>query len=137
MTRTVLVVDDDPDVRELVVLSLSGAGWLVDAAADGREALLWCREHEVDAVVLDLEMPELDGRGTLTALRADARTSGLPVVFLTAATDPALRAELIALGAEEVLAKPFDPLALPDRIADAVGWLTTTCVRPEAPPPAA
>ncbi|MCR6484464.1 response regulator [Amycolatopsis sp. OK19-0408] len=118
MTRTVLVVDDDPDVREILSLALSACpGWLVETVAGGAAAVRRCDAGGVDAVVLDLEMPGFDGRRTLRELRA--AHAGLPVVFLTAAVDTSGLAELGALG---VLAKPFDPLGIGARLAGLLRW---------------
>ncbi|MBK1784610.1 response regulator [Prauserella cavernicola] len=137
MTRRLLVVDDDPDLRELLGLCLLDTGWLIDTAADGEEGLHRCRDEHYDGVLLDLDMPRLDGRQTLAALRADAGTASVPVVFLTAAADPALTATLTELGAADVLGKPFDPTGLGARLAAAFGWLTTTDDRLGGPQPAA
>jgi DNA-binding response OmpR family regulator len=121
-----LVVDDDPDLRELLVLSLLGTGWEVRTAGTGEQAL--ARAGEADGVLLDLELPDLSGRDVLVAL-----AGRVPVVFLTAARDPALEDELVGLGAVAVLGKPFDPLVLGDRIADLLGWVTTTGGPPRDP----
>ncbi|MEU7789988.1 response regulator [Amycolatopsis sp. NPDC049159] len=118
MTRTVLVVDDDPDVREVLSLALSAfADWRVETAAGGAEAVLRCGSGGVDAVVLDVEMPGYDGRRTLRELRG--AHAALPVVFLTAAADTTGLAEL---GALAVLAKPFDPLGIGTRLAGLLRW---------------
>ncbi|MGM1059153.1 response regulator [Saccharothrix sp. Mg75] len=129
MTR-LLVVDDDPDVRELLVLSLLGTGWEVDSVGAGDQAL--ARADRVDGILLDLEMPGLSGRDVLLAL-----AGRVPVVVITAAArDPVLEAELVALGALAVLAKPFDPLGIGEQVGRRFGWVTTTGGPPAAPPPA-
>lgn len=112
MTRTVLVVDDDPDVREILSLALSSDGWQVETVPGGAEAVVRCGSGGVDAVLLDVEMPGYDGRRTLRELRT--AHAALPVVFLTAAADTT---GLLELGALAVLAKPFDPLAIGARLA--------------------
>jgi CheY-like chemotaxis protein len=73
-----------------------------------------------DGAVLDVEMPGVDGRAVLAALRAEHPE--VPVVFLTANTDPMLVEELRALGARAVLHKPFDPIRIPEQLAGALGW---------------
>jgi CheY-like chemotaxis protein len=119
----VLVVDDDADAVEVLALSLvSSHGWDVQAVTTGMRALEICRSGVLDAVVLDVEMPILDGPGVLAALRADPRTAHLPVVFVTALTDPVLHARLHTLGATMVLPKPFDPLLIAGQIARSLGW---------------
>lgn len=117
-----LVVDDDPDVRDLLDLTLSVTGWPIDSAGNGMAALVRCRRGDIDGVLLDLDMPGMDGLATLAALRADPATAALPVVFLTAAVDR--EAVLLAAGALAVLTKPFDPLALGDELAGLFGWAT-------------
>jgi two-component system OmpR family response regulator len=118
----VLVVDDDEDNVEVLAMSLAAfLGWDVRAVTDGRQALEICWSIELDAVVLDVEMPTMDGPHVLAALRADPRTTSLPVVFVTASTEPALDAWLYALGALAVLAKPFDPRLISDQVAEFLG----------------
>ncbi|WP_410575484.1 response regulator [Amycolatopsis sp. cmx-4-61] len=118
MTRTVLVVDDDPDVREVLGLALSVVpDWRIETASDGREAVRRCGHGGVDAVVLDVEMPGYDGRRTLREL--EAANAALPVVLLTAAADTA---GLLDLGALAVLAKPFDPLSIGLTLARLLRW---------------
>lgn len=120
MTRTVLVVDDDPDVREILSLALSGfSTWRIETVGGGAEAVARCESGGVDAVVLDVEMPGYDGRRTLRELRA--AHSALPVVFLTAAPDTT---GLLELGALAVLGKPFDPLGIGTRLAGLLRWDT-------------
>ncbi|HEX6346831.1 response regulator [Umezawaea sp.] len=120
--RTLLVVDDDPDVLEVLSLSLGFRDeWLVETASGGEEALRRCLAGGVDAVLLDVEMPGLDGRRTLRALREAVRFGSLPVVFITAAPD--LEDELRGLGALAVLRKPFDPLRIADDLAALLDWV--------------
>lgn len=105
----VLVVDDDEDNTAVLTLALSTFhGWNVQGVNSGAQALRICRSGEVDALVLDVEMPVLDGPRVLVALRADPRTVNLPVIFVTACPEPALLARLHALDVLAVLAKPFD-----------------------------
>jgi CheY-like chemotaxis protein len=108
----VLIIDDDPDIRLIVRVSLSRHGFTVAEAASGPDGLRAARDDRPDVIVLDVMMPEMDGPATLRALLADPAVAGIPVVFLTA---KAMRSEvdrLRALGAAGVLLKPFDPLSL-------------------------
>ena len=121
MTRHVLVVDDDPAVREVARLSLSAVGgWTVTDAASGPLGAQAGRRDRPDAVLLDVMMPGTDGPATYALLRED--DADLPVVFFTAKPVAAERGRLEALGARGVLAKPFDPLALPGQLAALLGW---------------
>ena len=117
----VLLIDDEEIIRRLGRLSLTKLGGMdVLEAASGEEGVALARKERPDAVLLDLLMPGLDGQATFAALRAAPETAGIPVVFLTGATDPGEIAALRALGARGVLAKPFDPQALPRLLRDAL-----------------
>ena len=119
----ILIVDDEDDIRAIAQLSLeSVGGWEVHAVSSGRDALQAAAEQSFDAVLLDVMMPELDGPSTLAALREAGHIDEVPVVFLTAKTQAAEQAELRAMGAVGVLAKPFDPMTLGDDLAAVLGW---------------
>jgi CheY-like chemotaxis protein len=108
----VLIIDDDPDIRLIVRVSLSRHGFSVAEATSGPAGLRAARDDRPDVIVLDVMMPEMDGPDTLRAILEDPALAGVPVVFLTA---KAMRSEierLRALGAAGVLLKPFDPLSL-------------------------
>lgn len=123
MTRRVLLVDDEPDVRAVARLSLEAVGGFEVLEADGGRAgvALALAEHP-DAVVLDVMMPDTDGPATFRLLQSDPRTADIPVVMLTARVDRADREEWLAMGVRAVLAKPFDPMQLSADVARALGW---------------
>ncbi len=124
MSRKVLVIDDDASIREVIRLTLEHvAGWQVEDAPDAAAGLAAAVARPPDAVLLDVMMPGTDGPATLRLLRADDRSAGLPVVFLTAKIMREERARLEAMGAAGVIAKPFDPMQLPSLISDALGWV--------------
>lgn len=110
----VLVVDDEPDIRELCRVNLEFAGYEVLEAGDGEEALAVCRRESPDLVFLDLMMPRLDGWGVLEALTADPSTKDIPVILLTArgAEEDQIRGWMG--GIVEFVAKPFNPMAMID-----------------------
>jgi CheY-like chemotaxis protein len=118
VTRALLVVDDDPDVLEILRLCLSGLN--VTTAGGGAAAIELVRVAGLDGVLLDVDMPGIDGRAVLHAVRAER--PDLPVVFLTANTDAGLAAELHELGALAVLHKPFNPRRIGADVAGAFGW---------------
>ena len=112
---SVLYVDDEPDIREVAALALGiDPAITVTLAGSGREALAAVRGEGAafDVVMLDVMMPGMDGPTVLEALRADADTASIPVVFITARTNAHDRERLMQLGAQAVIAKPFDPMML-------------------------
>lgn len=117
-----LVVDDDADTVEVLALALvSYRGWDVQAVTTGAQALEICWSSTLDVVLLDVDMPVMDGPDVLLALRADPRTALLPVIFVTAMADPFVDSWLHALGANAVLPKPFDPVRIGDQVAAFLG----------------
>jgi CheY-like chemotaxis protein len=115
--RRILVVDDDPDVRSVISLSLGRVGKMeVVEAHSGHDAIERLRRGTFDAIVLDVMMPGLDGPSTLERIRSEFGDSTTPVIFITAKVQPAEVRRLIATGAAAVIAKPFDPMTLPDEV---------------------
>jgi CheY-like chemotaxis protein len=122
MLRTVLVIDDDPDILTVAELSLRTVGKLdVVTAQDGPAGLRAAAAQPPDAILLDATMPGLDGLCVLARLRESPATAGIPVVFLTARTEPEVVAALRAAGAAGVIEKPFDLFALPSKLQSLVG----------------
>jgi len=119
----ILVVDDSELVHELARMALAdGPGWDVRCVASGAEAVAAASSLPPDAVLLDVEMPDMDGPATVAALRAQPATADTPILFLTGHDDPAQRARLHQLDVAGVLSKPFDVAALPGQVAEALGW---------------
>jgi len=116
--RRLLLVDDEDDIRTIATMSLERiGGWTVVPAASGAEALEAARAHDgFAAVLLDVTMPDVDGPTTLERLRPIIGEA-VPVVFLTAKIGPSDRERLQQAGAAGVIAKPFDPMSLPDELA--------------------
>ncbi|WFE98994.1 response regulator transcription factor [Micromonospora sp. WMMD964] len=111
MEGRVLVVEDDASIREATVLGLRRAGFRVDSAVDGRQALAVWRAHPVDLIVLDVMLPALDG---LEVCREIRRTSQVPILMVTARTDTIDVVVGLECGADDYLRKPFD---LPELVA--------------------
>lgn len=108
MTKSrLLVVDDDPMILELLVTRLDLAGYQVAAARDGHEALKRVADGHPHAMILDVNMPRLDGFGVLRHLKSTGRITTLPVMVLTARHQAGDVQEAILLGAKDFLAKPF------------------------------
>ena len=113
MARTILVVDDEPTLREALVDALEADGFRVVAAADGREALTQFRAERPDLVLLDLMLPELSGIEVCRIIRAE---SGVPIVMLTAKSDTVDVVLGLESGADDYVVKPFKPKELIARI---------------------
>jgi CheY-like chemotaxis protein len=113
MTRSLLVVDDDPFIRRLVATTLRDvSSFSLLEAGNGDEAVELARQRHPAVVLLDVDMPGLDGIEVCRALRADPSTRDATIVMLTAARGDDLADRVRAAGADELLAKPFSPLAL-------------------------
>lgn len=109
----ILHVDDEPDIREIVDLSLGlNPDFEVRAAACGADAIAIAAEWSPFLILLDVMMPGMDGPTTLTHLRKDPRTADIPVLFMTARAQEREVQQFIALGAQGVISKPFDPMTL-------------------------
>ncbi|HEU4451143.1 MAG TPA: response regulator transcription factor [Gaiellaceae bacterium] len=117
MDARVLLVEDDPSIRETTALRLAGAGLRVTTAADGREALLRFRQEPFDLVLLDLMLPELDGYEVCREIR---RTSRVPIVMLSARSDTVDVVVGLELGADDYVTKPFEPAELVARVRAAL-----------------
>lgn len=113
MGSRVLLVDDDPSLREVVRYALDRAGFDVVEAGDGKAALDRFARHAVDLVVLDVLMPEMDGLEVCKAIR---RTSQVPIVFLSSRGEEVDKVLGLEIGGDDYLAKPFSPRELVSRV---------------------
>lgn len=118
-----LVVDDQAEIREIIGISLEQVdGWQVVFATPGPEVILRAQSEQPDAIILDANMPGMDGPTTFQGLLANPSTQRIPVILLTASIMPDERRRFADLGFAAILSKPFDPLALPAQVAVALGW---------------
>ena len=115
---SVLVVDDNESIREVLAVILSGSGYRCESAKNGVEAMQRVRQARFDAVVTDLEMPEMDGIALTREIRQ--HFSSLPVMVMTGHSDEEHRESAFRAGAKEFLSKPFD---IPDLIKKLHGML--------------
>jgi DNA-binding response OmpR family regulator len=123
LVTRVLVIDDSELVREAAAIALELAGWEAVSAPDGEAGIAAAQAQPPDGILLDVEMPGIDGVETLRRLRADPRTAALRIAFLTAKGDDAgERAALLAAGADAVIAKPFQLPELAASVRAAFGW---------------
>jgi DNA-binding response OmpR family regulator len=108
MTR-VLVVEDDPDIAQLVAHYLGKAGFSTDVVSTGREALAAIASNPPELLVLDLMLPQVDGLEICRAVRTNPATAAVPIIILTARAEESDRIVGLELGADDYLAKPFSP----------------------------
>ena len=114
---SILIVEDDPTIRELVRLHLTSASHEVLTAVDGLQGLQMAVSNRPDVIVSDLQMPNMDGFGMLAAVRANEQTSSIPVIFLTALDDRDSFRKSMNLGADDFLSKPVKRAELLNAIA--------------------
>jgi DNA-binding response OmpR family regulator len=116
----VLIVDDDPEIRDLLTLSFGRAGFEIHTAVDGQDALEVVADHDLDVVILDWMMPRVDGIEFCLRLQGDELHNSLPVIFLSArGTDMDVLMGRVA-GATDFVTKPFSPHELVRRATDAI-----------------
>jgi DNA-binding response OmpR family regulator len=115
-SRIVLIVEDEPDIRNLLVLHLSREGFQCRTAGNGADALAEVRAVRPDLLVLDLMLPGLSGLEVCRRLRAEPSTAALPIIMLTAKADEVDRVVGLELGADDYVVKPFSPKELVARV---------------------
>lgn len=114
--KTVLVAEDEPDIRALITFSLEYAGYRVIEALNGEDAVRLAREEQPDLVLLDVRMPKLNGYQACSVLKEDLLTKEIPIVFLSARGQETEIRQGLDLGAEEYILKPFAPDELYRRV---------------------
>ena len=122
----ILVVDDEPDVVELVGFNLQAAGYTVITAADGAKAIKRARQDLPDLIVLDVMLPDVDGLEACRTLRREAATAAIPIILLTARAAEVDRVLGLELGADDYLTKPFSPRELVLRVRKLLERQKTT-----------
>ena len=112
----ILVVDDDPDVRVFLEVTLDVAGYGLSFATNGEEAVACAVEEQPDLILMDVMMPQVDGFEAVRRLRQDGRVSHIPVILVTAKAQGVDKVEGLAAGADDYVTKPFDPQELVARV---------------------
>lgn len=130
MSALVLIVDDDPHIREVVKFAVSKAGMETVTARDGQEALAVFRRDSPDLIVLDISMPELDGTDVCREIR---KTSQTPIVFLSSRDDEIDRIVGLELGGDDYITKPFSPRELVARIKAVLRRTRAVVAAPASP----
>lgn len=110
--KKILVVDDEPDVTELVAYNLKAKGFHVETLNDATASISKARNFHPDLIILDIMMPHLSGIQICRILRNDNKLARIPIIFLTAKAEPQDRIEGLESGADDYLAKPFSPKEL-------------------------
>ena len=116
MPDTILIIEDEPDVVDLLVFNLQKAGYKTITARDGQTGLQKARDERPALVVLDLMLPGIEGTDVCRQLKADPKTAGIPVIMLTAKAEEVDRVVGLELGADDYVTKPFSPRELTLRI---------------------
>ncbi|MBN1477902.1 response regulator [Candidatus Sumerlaeota bacterium] len=119
MTKRILVVDDEPDLLQIVSSILETKGYEIDVAHDGREALDKITASKPDLLIIDLMMPVLSGLEVVRRLKRDEETQDLPIIVMSATVQQSGKSEeffRVGLGSDDFIMKPFDPLALLGRV---------------------
>src|SRR5262245_45283916 len=116
MPTRILIVEDDPDIADLVAHYLDKAGFMTERVSSGRDALAAIAAKPPDLLVLDLMLPQVDGLEICRMVRSEKKTAAVPIIMLTARADESERIVGLELGADDYLAKPFSPNELVARV---------------------
>ncbi len=123
--KRILIIDDDVDIQAVAEMGITMmTAWSVLLASSGSKGIEIAQQEPLDAILLDVMMPKVDGIQTLEQLRSKSNTCHIPVIFLTAKAQANDRRKLYAAGADGMITKPFDPTTLASQIAGFLGWST-------------
>ncbi len=124
MTKRVLVIDDEDGVRNIIQISLEVvAGWDVLSATSGLEGITIAAVEQLDAILLDVMMPMMDGPTTFKQLQANKTTCHIPTILLTAKTQLSEQRQLLNLGVAGIITKPFNPQDLVSKVCNILDWI--------------
>jgi CheY-like chemotaxis protein len=121
--RTILLADDDEQIRKLVGVTLGSETFTILHAGDGEESLETARAEKPDLILLDINMPRMSGLEVCRRIKSDPATADVKVVMLTASGSEEDRANAFAASADEYIVKPFSPIALLDLVYRLLGEL--------------
>jgi DNA-binding response OmpR family regulator len=114
--KKILVIDDEPMVIKMAEAALTARGFTVTSAPNGYEGLIAARNQKPDLILLDIEMPDIDGREVARRLHKDERTAGIPVIHLSAVGDYDKQLQAMQEGSKDYITKPIKPSELADRV---------------------
>jgi two-component system phosphate regulon response regulator PhoB len=112
----ILIIEDDPEIQEMLALAFSGEGWKLVEAATGEEGIALLEKHGADCIILDIMLPGIDGLRTLKKIRAESRWKNVPVILATAKGEEPDIVTGLELGADDYVVKPYSPRVLIARI---------------------
>lgn len=127
---TILLVDDDPSIREMIEIYLKNEGYEVLHASTGREALKMVKHHSIDCILLDMMMPEMDGLEACVEIR---KREHMPIIFLTAKSEDLDKITGLTVGADDYVTKPFHPLELVARVKSQIRRYKHYASKPASP----
>lgn len=123
MTKQILIVDDEQDIREVVQVAFEEfAGWQALVATSGIEGLKIAQTKTLDAILLDISMPDMNGFQLCAELQTNPQTQKIPVIVLTAKVLSSDRDQFAELNVAGVITKPFDPMTIWMQVAEILGW---------------
>lgn len=123
MTKRILVIDDEERIREVVRACLEDlGGWEAIAATSAQEGLLLAQAQSLDALLLDVSMPDMDGFTFFEKLQENPASQSIPVILLTAKVLPDDRVRFAKMGVAGVINKPFNPVTISEEVAEILGW---------------
>ncbi|OUL17673.1 response regulator [Nostoc sp. 106C] len=122
-SKRILLIDDEKSLSTVIQACLENlADWTVLKAESGREGLLKAQTERLNAILLDVMMPDIDGFTVLQELKNNPVTQSIPVMLITAKVEPTKHNKYTELGIMGVINKPFDPLKLAEQVAAMMGW---------------
>ena len=123
MSKTILIVDDEDDARAIAVLALQmKTDWMLLQARSGKEAIEIALDKMPDLILLDMMMPEMDGKATLQTLKTTPKTASIPTILMTAKVQPIEQTGIEPEQVAAIFTKPFRPLTLADEIRKVLNW---------------
>ncbi|MDZ7961052.1 MAG: response regulator [Aulosira sp. DedQUE10] len=121
--KRILLIDDEKSLSTVIQACLENlADWTVLKAESGREGLFKAQTEKLNAILLDVMMPDIDGFTVLQELKTNPITQRIPVMLITAKVEPTKHDQYAQLGIAGVINKPFDPLKLAEQVAGILGW---------------
>lgn len=123
MPQRILVIDDEDSLRELAMTCLTDlGGWDVFTAESGATGLRHAEANPIDAILLDVSMPDMDGFQFYEKLKANPAIQAIPIILLTAKVLPSDRARFAQMEVAGIITKPFNPMLICEQIAELLGW---------------